>query len=89
MPCHCTVDYSRDDWQAQVQEKPRCAGHAAYLRNRCKMPRDPGLAQFVSQVDRDPEVFGRPEQFLEHHGGNVNRTMGILLGQDNGDPINV
>lgn len=87
MPCHCTVDYSRADWEAQVQAKPRCAGHAAYLRNRCKMPQDPSLAEFVRSVDRDPEVFGRPEQFLEHHGGDVSRAMGILLGIDNGDPI--
>lgn len=88
MPCHCTVDYERADWQEQVQTKPRCAGHAAYLRNRCKQPRDQGLADFVRQVDRNPDVFTRPEEFLRHHGGDESRAMGILLGFDNGDPAN-
>lgn len=87
MPCHCTVDYSRDDWEVQVQTKPRCAGHAAYLRNRCKIPYEPSLAAFVRTVERDPDVFSRPEQFLEHHGGDVSRATGIVIGFDSGEPV--
>ena len=86
MPCHCMVNYERDDWQEQSENAPRCAGHAIYLRNRCKMPKEEGLARFVREVARDPAVFGRAEQFLEHHGGDVSRASGILIGFDDGEP---
>lgn len=86
MPCHCAVDYEREDWKDQVATAPRCAGHAVYLRNRCKRPKDPELDAFVRQVAPDPEhVFSRPEAFVAHHGGDVSRVTGVLLGMDTGD----
>jgi hypothetical protein len=86
MPCHCAVNYERADWKEQSETAPRCAGHAIYLRNRCKMPIEPGLAAFVRTVEPSPAVFTRPEQFLSHHNGDPTRAMGILIGIDNGDP---
>lgn len=85
MPCHCAVDYESKDWPAQVKRAPRCAGHATYLRNRCKVPRDRQLAAFVASVERDPAVFSNPAEFVAHHGGDVNRVMGVLMGMDTGD----
>lgn len=85
MPCHCAVNYERDDWEQQVEEAPRCAGHAAYLRNRCKMPSDPEMRAFADRVGRNPEVFTRPEEFVSHHGGDVARTYGVILGIDSGE----
>lgn len=85
MPCHCAVNYERDDWQDQVETAPRCAGHAIYLRNRCKLPHDPSLAAFVSSVQPSAAVFGRPDAFVAHHGGDVSRVPAVLLGMDTGD----
>jgi hypothetical protein len=86
MPCHCAVDYEREDWEAQAAQAPRCAGHAIYLRNRCKLPQEPGLAAFVAAVEPDREkVFSRPDAFVEHHGGDVTRVPAVLLGLDTGD----
>lgn len=86
MPCHCVVDYDREDWETQVEHAPRCAGHAVYLRNRCKSPRDPELAAFVRSVLPSVEVFSRADYFLEHHGGDPERASGIMLGFDDGEP---
>lgn len=85
MPCHCKVNYEREDWREQAEAAPRCAGHAAYLRNRCKSPREPKLAQFVAQVERNPDVFSNPSDFVAHHGGDVSRVPMVILGFDNGD----
>lgn len=87
MPCHCAVDYERPDWEEQSEVAPRCAGHAIYLRNRCKMPVEPGLAEFVRAVAQDyGSVFGNGQQFLEHHRGDPTRAAGIIMGFDNGEP---
>lgn len=87
MPCHCSVDYDRPDWKERAESSPRCAGHATYLRNRCKSPRNASLAQFVGQVIADPDtVFTRPEDFVRHHGGDETRVIGVLLGFDDGEP---
>jgi hypothetical protein len=68
MPCHIHIDYERDDWQEQVERGPRCAGHAIFLKNRCKLPYDPGLRAFVATVLQDPQtVFQWPHEFIEHH----------------------
>jgi hypothetical protein len=67
MPCHLHVDYERNDWYLQAMHAPQCAGRAAYLRNRCKMPRDNDLATFVRSVPPDPECFRWPQEFIAHH----------------------
>ncbi len=85
MPCHCAVDYDDEDWEeTQLPDAPRCAGHAAYLKNRCKLPTDPELRALCEQVGRNPEIFTRPDEFVAHHGGDTSRVMGVLLGADNG-----
>lgn len=86
MPCHCAIDYDRPGWKAQVKSAPRCAGHAIYLKNRCKMPNEPGLKAFVSAVETSPLVFARPDEFVAHHGGDVSRVMMVLIGFDDGSP---
>lgn len=82
MPCHCTVDYEREDWEEQVEDAPRCAGHAAYLRNRCKLPDDPEMRAFSAEVGRRDDVFARPDHFVEHHRGDVSRVAMVLIGID-------
>lgn len=87
MPCHCAVNYERADWEEQSATAPRCAGHAIYLRNRCKMPTEPGLAAFVRTVEPDRDnVFGNGVEFLTHHRGDPERAMGIIMGFDDGEP---
>lgn len=85
MPCHCAIDYEDEDWkETQLPDAPRCAGHAAYLRNRCKLPTDRDLAALCEQVGRRHDVFTRPDEFVAHHGGDVSRVTGVLLGFDPG-----
>jgi hypothetical protein len=67
MPCHTHVDYEREDWAAQAMLAPQCAGRAVYLRNKCKVPRDPILASFVRTCLPDKEVFSWPHEFIAHH----------------------
>lgn len=68
MPCHLHIDYEQPDWEGQVPDAPRCAGHAIFLRNTCNMPRDRELADFVKTVERDSEkVFQWPQEFIKHH----------------------
>jgi hypothetical protein len=86
MPCHCAVNYEKDDWRAQAEQAPRCAGHAIFLRNRGKLPRDRDLAAFVGQVERNDAVFTNPAEFVTHHGGDARRVSMVLLGFDAGDP---
>lgn len=87
MPCHCAIDYDDPDWEvSQLPAAPRCAGHAVYLRNRCKLPNDPELRKFRDTVEPDMEaIFSRPEDFVAHHGGDTSRVMGVILGFDSGD----
>ncbi|QZI85782.1 hypothetical protein CPT_Summit_131 [Stenotrophomonas phage Summit] len=82
MPCHCAVDYEQDDWEDQIEDAPRCAGHAAYLRNRCKRPDEQELREFSELVGRRDDVFTRPEEFVAHHGGDTSRVMMVILGID-------
>ncbi len=85
MPCHCTIDYDDPNWkETQLGSSPRCAGHAAYLRNRCKLPHDPELRALCEFVGRRDDVFTSPDEFVEHHGGDVSRIAGVLLGFDDG-----
>ena len=83
----CTIDYNDPNWEkTQLPSAPRCAGHAVYLRNRCKSPRDADLREFTRQVEPDREtIFSRPDEFVAHHGGDVSRVMGVIAGFDTGD----
>jgi hypothetical protein len=87
MPCHCAISYEDPNWKNQVEQAPRCAGHATYLRNRCKSPRDPGLSAFVRQVTANTqEVFTHAVDFVAHHQGDVSRVPMVVLGVDDGEP---
>jgi hypothetical protein len=68
MPCHSAVDYERGDWQEQTKTAPTCAGSLVFLKNICKLPRDPIMVAERAQVEVDREtVFARPDEFLNHH----------------------
>ena len=72
MPCHIHVDYERDDWEQQAEKAPRCAGHAIFLRNRFKAPRERELYEFTHLVTPDKiTVFQWPQEFLDHHKGGL------------------
>lgn len=86
MPCHCTIDYNDDNWEeTQLPTAPRCAGHAAYLANRCKQPLDPELRELVAAVGKRDDVFLHAGEFVDHHGGDASRLPMVLLGFDAGD----
>jgi hypothetical protein len=45
-----------------------CAGALIFMRNSCKMPRDPDIRFARSQVEEDTEnVFQWPHEFTQHH----------------------
>lgn len=70
MPCHLTVDYESDDWEELVQDAPACAGRLVHLKNRCKQPMDPSLAEAMKGVEADHDkIFFDPSEFFRHHGG--------------------
>jgi hypothetical protein len=64
MPCHLHVNYENDNWEAQSQQAPQCAGRAIHFANRCKMPRNPSLLSLPA--DRET-VFSNPQDFINHH----------------------
>lgn len=74
--CHLTLsghdeveEISKAGGEQAVRESfPLCAGSLIVQKNMCKMPRDPDLAEAVRMVERSPEVFNHPREFLEHHG---------------------
>ena len=57
--CHITIKED-GDWDGTLQ----CAGAARFRANICKSPRDPEVAR--GPVDR-ATIFGRPDEFLNHH----------------------
>ena len=62
MPCHMTVDYENELWQADIDAAPECAGRAIHFANRAKN------GECVSKMDRNTEaVFVQPQEFLDHH----------------------
>lgn len=64
MPCHLTIDYEEDDWDGdQMEEASYCAGALNFFRNMCKSSRD----RRRPQGEKDPTVFSRPQEFLDHH----------------------
>jgi hypothetical protein len=69
MPCHQTIDYDDQDWQAtQYDESAICVGSLIHLRNQAKLPREPDLRMMAAQVQRDPaNVFEWPHEFIAHH----------------------
>ena len=77
MPCHPTVDYTRDDWRESMVEEgtkvQHCVGARIFFANQCKLPRNPVylLAQQNGEVikmaaDR-AAVFSNRAEFLAHH----------------------
>lgn len=58
--CHQTLVEDRS-WEGASQ----CAGAADFRSNICKSPRDPNVAQ----GSPNPEVFARPNEFIEYHEG--------------------
>lgn len=73
MPCHCQIDYDDPDWRdTQLPDAPLCGGALVFLKNICKLPRDPALAEAVKSVEADREtVFSRPNHFIEHHMNSI------------------
>ncbi len=69
MPCHEEIDYNDPDWEEeQLPDAALCAGALIFMRNQCKLPRDPELAAACKSVAADREaVFLNRAEFLSHH----------------------
>lgn len=71
--CHLTLnnpsveETAKDGEQAVIEKFPLCAGSLIVQKNMCKLPRDPELAAAVAAVERSPDVFNHPVEFLHHH----------------------
>lgn len=64
MPCHLEVDYDRKDWKEQCEKVHQCTGRAIFMRNTCKVPRNPNL---ICLPTNTVNFFSNPIEFLEHH----------------------
>jgi hypothetical protein len=66
--CHKRSAYvdGKTDWDDP--ETRQCRGLAIFRANICKSPRDPEVVS--GPVDRE-RVFGRPDEFREHHHGSA------------------
>lgn len=64
MPCHMYVDYEQpeEDWRADAEEAPECAGRAIFQANRCQLPK--GTLKLPPNREL---VFTRPHEFVAHH----------------------
>lgn len=70
LPCHMAVDWEADDKDEQVEEAPKCFGHRVFLRNQCKIPRNPEAARLVGEVEADRvNYFSNVPEFIKHHDG--------------------
>ncbi len=69
MPCHISIDYDDLNWRDVLEESPHCAGSLIFMKNSCKMPRDPKLSEMHKEVTTSEEIFSFGPEFLKHHGG--------------------
>lgn len=73
MPCHQTVNYEENWWQAEMLHPDstvqHCAGARIFYRNQCKRSREPivATADAVSRPQPSAAVFKTRAEFLEHH----------------------
>lgn len=65
MPCHKEVNYESKNWEKLMLRARQCTGHAIYLGNTCKDPRNKEV--YTMPADH-ALVFSTPVQFIEHHG---------------------
>lgn len=64
MPCHLEVDYEQDDWEETLDSVHQCTGHAIFLTNACKLPRNPEIKRLPRDTDL---IFNFRHEFLKHH----------------------
>lgn len=68
LPCHMTVDWQHPNAQKRAKTAPMCRGFVTFMRNTCKLPRDPEIAALVREVEPDRDtVFASLNEFLLHH----------------------
>lgn len=68
--CHQSLDDDKSDFLSEreiIEKYPLCAGALIVQRNMCKIPRDPNHAEAVRAVERSPDVFNHPVEFIAHH----------------------
>lgn len=76
MPCHMTVDYEDAGWQEQLETTAkRCRGSLVFLKNNCKLPREPDYSAAVQETTANrTAVFSNAQEFLEHHTSLIQRA---------------
>lgn len=77
LPCHCTVDYSDDAWKEKLDDARQCAGHAIFLSNSAKSPRN----EDVKTLPKSDDVFRNGIEFVMYHA-SVGRGEAISMLQE-------
>lgn len=70
LPCHMTVNWESTSSQERAATAPLCFGLLTMMKNSCKSPRNPELANTVRGMERNTdEFFGFIQEFIAHHAG--------------------
>lgn len=77
MPCHLTVDYEDRNWKDMLDEASHCNGALTFFSNICKLSNDPNRPKMPVDCEN---VFTRPTEFLDHHGGTLEEFQDIMYG---------
>ena len=66
-PCHQTHDGMSFEAARQHPRVQHCGGAAAFANNLSKVSRDPEVAKHQRLVGKRADVFGLPQEFIDHH----------------------
>lgn len=66
-PCHQTHNGMSFEAARQHPRVQHCGGAAAFAANICKVSRDSEVAAHQRRVGKRTEVFGLPQDFIDHH----------------------
>lgn len=73
LPCHMTAGRPR-------HKIGLCAGLLSMLKNQCKTPRDPELANASRRVGPNVGVFAHRQEFIAHHGSDTEQDLIDTIG---------
>jgi hypothetical protein len=63
VPCHLTIPPGG----TMADSVSMCAGALIFMKNSCKSAQHPDYGDALEKVERSPDVFQWPHEFLAHH----------------------